>query len=182
VLKFLISGYQSLKGHSESNNGKFEDFQTLWCSGEKLSTKSENIKINAQGTNKDGTSGPNPPVGYLFSSPKFEGFKAGGNYEKYRNEYGEPKSNAEYENFKYVKPEVSIILDLNLNDNQPGTPKEKPELPDNIVAPNQEYWATLRYIDWAWIKRKKTGGGGGRTNTDNSLRTGTTFECPGAFK
>jgi len=185
VLNFLLTQYGNLLGQVDEKNNKT---RTLFCSGEVLNKQNEAITINPNGSNGDGTSGPNPPSPYLFTSTKFSGFKYGGNFEQYRNEYGNPISgsdkggNVAYEKFKYVKPTVEIVLDLNLPKDSPVPGKEKTPLPDNVSSLNKKYWASLRYNTWKWNWKLDIDlGGGPRQNTDSTLRTENTFQCPGVW-
>jgi hypothetical protein len=186
VLNFLLTQYGNLKGQVDDRN---KPDRTLFCSGEVLNKKNAAITINPNGSNGDGTSGPNPPSPYLFTSTKFSGFKSGGNSEQYRNEYGTPISgsdqggNVAYEKFKYVKPTVEIVLDLNLPNNSPVPGEQNPPAPDNVPSLNKKYWASLRYNTWKWNWNLDIDLGGGipRQNTDSTLTTENTFQCPGVW-
>lgn len=109
------------------------------------------VTTNPNGSNGDGTSGPNPPIGYKYvpkGNVKMEPFcesnvkecKIGGKVVK-RNELGEPHANnADYEKYKYVRGTVVIVFNDLLETVPKVTPpdKEKEELDpliDEIETP-----------------------------------------------
>jgi hypothetical protein len=126
-----------------------------WCTGTRTTT------INAKGQNGDGTSGPNPPVGYTFL-PKgvdynFDNFvdtrnmapKDKATYEGKRNQFGTPepadKGGAKaYEKYRYVRPTVDV--ELYYGDEKPNVPdtlEGEKIAPDKIESKGQKYWAVL---------------------------------------
>ena len=133
---------------------KYVDLGSGWCTGK------ANLIINAEGQNKDGSSGPNPPVGYSFltksSNYDFNNFinpqpnqPFYKDLEKRRSEFGTPepadKGGAKaYEKYRYVRPTVDV--ELYYGDKKPNVPNtlEGEEIvPDKIESKGQKYWAIL---------------------------------------
>jgi hypothetical protein len=85
------------------------------------SDASTEINLNPNGSNGDGTSGPNPPLQYKyvpkgnvkmtpFCESNVEECKIGGKVVK-RNEFGQPHANnADYDKYKYVRGTVVIVF------------------------------------------------------------------------
>jgi hypothetical protein len=116
--------------------------------GSDASTK---ITLNPNGSNGDGTSGPNPPLQYKYvpkgnvkMTPFCESYvqecKIGGKVVK-RNELGKPHSNnADYDKYKYVRGTVVIVfndlLEAIPNITPPDEKKEELEpIVDEIETP-----------------------------------------------
>jgi len=166
-------GYiQSLDLYSSAsrfrNSGKAADLSFLELSTNRLNTAqsiifnklsaigvgsdaSTKITLNPNGSNGDGTSGPNPPLQYKyvpkgnvkmtpFCESNVQECKIGGKVVK-RNELGQPHSNnTDYDKYKYVRGTVVIVfndlLEAIPNITPPDEKKEEIEpIVDEIETP-----------------------------------------------
>jgi len=133
-----------------------------WCPGK----DEKSISYDVKGSNGDGSSGPNPPKGYTFLpkgvSYNFNKFVPSGTKEEDRGQYGTPLTadaggEKAYEQFRYVIPQVNIIVGYELD--KPGQEKPTPEkipAPQIVKSAVDKYWAAL----YTW--RFSFGGGGGK--------------------
>jgi hypothetical protein len=152
VENLLMNGYYDLGG--------------TWCTGKR------NTIINAKGQNGDGSSGPNPPVGYSFltksSNYDFKNFinpqtsdPFYKQLESRRNEFGTPepadKGGAKaYEKYRYVRPTVDVeVYYGDPKPNVPDTLEGENVIPDKIENKGQKYWAVL--YRWKFSLRKGRG-------------------------
>jgi hypothetical protein len=87
---------------------------TLWCS------KENNITQNVNGSNGDGTSGPNPPKPTPFIPKGQSSMTPPSTDETKRNDFGEPhRTKEEYDAYKYTKPTLTVAFE-----------EKKPDIPD----------------------------------------------------
>jgi hypothetical protein len=167
------------------------DLKAGWCTGK------PNLTINAKGQNGDGSSGPNPPVGYSFltksSNYDFNNFinpqTSDPNYkqlESRRSEFGTPeaadKGGAKaYEKYRYVRPTVKIqvFYDVATEGADDKTlPVSTP--PEKLIDPAQKYWAM--FYTWRFSigkgKKNKSGGRVGKYRIDTqSCDDDGTWKC-----
>ena len=100
--------------------------------------------IDATGTNGDGSSGPNPPIGFSYI-PVGSGVpmspNCGANQKECdingkmvkRDEAGQPLTNKEgYDTFKYVAGDIDIVLNTSEGGGKGSTPDDKSSTPPNL--------------------------------------------------
>jgi len=102
---------------------------TLWCSTQ------NNIKQNINGSNSDGTSGPNPPKPLPFIPKGQSSMKPPSTDESKRNEFGEPHaSKEEYDLYKYTRPSLTIAFAME------PPPIKTPPMEDVSTVYNVEFF------------------------------------------
>lgn len=81
---------------------------TLWCS------KENNIVQNINGSNGDGTSGPNPPAPTPFIPKGQTAMNPPSTDNAKRNEFGQPHTTKEeYDVYKYTRPTLTVAFSVN---------------------------------------------------------------------
>lgn len=113
----------SFKDLSQKRNDAVKDYIyeklktagfTLWCKGK------ENIIQNVNGSNNDGSSGPNPPTPTPFILKGQEKMEPPATDETKRGEFGTPLVNpVDYDEYKYSRPRIVVAY----NDKTEPTPE-----------------------------------------------------------
>jgi len=172
----------SFKDLSQKRNDAVKDYIyeklkaagfTQWCKG------TENIIQNVNGSNGDGSSGPNPPSPTPFIIKGQEKMEPAANDETKRGEFGPPRAKLEeYDDYKYSRPRIVVAYN---DKTEPTTEVTKVDPQKQSKLIYEVIFKGNTSIDRRYTKKRIDLGGGDKGVHTTPLKNYTkavTTNCP----